>query len=66
VVDGELLIDLEGAETITLDRHQACSMPKGVVHRMRAPRRTTILMVEGRVRHAGRRLTAAPTEKRRL
>jgi mannose-6-phosphate isomerase-like protein (cupin superfamily) len=46
VVDGELLIDLEGAETITLDRHQACSMPKGVVHRMRAPRRTTILMVE--------------------
>ena len=46
VLDGELLIDVEGAETITLGRHQACSLPKGVVHRTRAPRRTTILMVE--------------------
>ena len=46
VLDGELLIDVEGSETITLGRHQACSLPKGVVHRTRAPRRTTILMVE--------------------
>ncbi len=46
VLDGELLIDVEGADTITLGRHQACSVPKGVVHRTRAPRRTTILMVE--------------------
>jgi mannose-6-phosphate isomerase-like protein (cupin superfamily) len=46
VLDGELLIDVEGSETITLGRHQACSVPKGVVHRTRAPRRTTILMVE--------------------
>jgi mannose-6-phosphate isomerase-like protein (cupin superfamily) len=46
VVDGELLIDIEGSETITLGPHQACSVPKGVVHRTRAPRRTTILMVE--------------------
>jgi mannose-6-phosphate isomerase-like protein (cupin superfamily) len=46
VLDGELLIDIEGADTITLRRHQGCSVPKGVVHRTRAPRRTTILMVE--------------------
>jgi mannose-6-phosphate isomerase-like protein (cupin superfamily) len=46
VLDGELLIDVEGADTITLGRHQACSLPKGVVHRTRAPRRTTIVMVE--------------------
>jgi mannose-6-phosphate isomerase-like protein (cupin superfamily) len=46
VLDGELLVDLEGAGTITLGRHQACSVPRGVVHRTRAPRRTTILMVE--------------------
>lgn len=46
VLDGELLIDVEGSETITLGRHQGCSVPKGVVHRTRAPRRTTILMVE--------------------
>lgn len=46
VLDGELLIDIEDADTITLGQHQGCSVPKGVVHRTRAPRRTTILMVE--------------------
>jgi mannose-6-phosphate isomerase-like protein (cupin superfamily) len=46
VLDGELLIDVEGADTITLGVHQACTVPRGVVHRTRAPRRTTILMVE--------------------
>ena len=46
VLDGELLIDLQGADTLRLGRHQACTVPKGVVHRTRAPRRTTILMVE--------------------
>jgi mannose-6-phosphate isomerase-like protein (cupin superfamily) len=46
VLDGELLIDVEGSETIILGQHHGCSVPKGVVHRTRAPRRTTILMVE--------------------
>lgn len=46
VLDGELLIDLEGSETIRLGHHQACTVPRGVVHRTRAPARTTILMVE--------------------
>ena len=46
VLDGELLIDFDAATTITLGPHQACSVPRGVVHRTRAPRRTTILMVE--------------------
>ena len=46
VLDGDLLIDIEGSGTITLGRHQACSVPRGVLHRTRAPRRTTILMVE--------------------
>jgi mannose-6-phosphate isomerase-like protein (cupin superfamily) len=46
VIDGELLVDIEGSGTITLGPHQACSVPKGVVHRTRAPRRTTIVMVE--------------------
>lgn len=47
VLDGRLLIDLEDAETATLDRHQGYTVPSGVVHRTRAPRRTVILMVEG-------------------
>jgi mannose-6-phosphate isomerase-like protein (cupin superfamily) len=46
VLDGRLLIDVEGADTVTLDRHQAYTVPRGVVHRTRAPVRTAILMVE--------------------
>lgn len=46
VLEGELLIDIEGADTITLAQHQGATVPKGVVHRTRAARRTTILMVE--------------------
>lgn len=46
VLEGELLVDIEGSGTITVGRHQACSVPKGVVHRTRAAGRTTILMVE--------------------
>jgi len=46
VLDGELLVDLEGADTITLAQHQGCTVPKGVLHRTRASRRTTILMVD--------------------
>jgi mannose-6-phosphate isomerase-like protein (cupin superfamily) len=46
VLDGELFVDLEGGDTMTLGRHQACSVPRGVVHRTRAARRTIILMVE--------------------
>jgi mannose-6-phosphate isomerase-like protein (cupin superfamily) len=46
VLDGQLLIDVEGSGTVTLDRHQAYTVPRGVVHRTRAPVRTAILMVE--------------------
>src|SRR6266540_3742877 len=46
VLEGTLLIDVEGADTVTLERHQAFTVPHGVAHRTRAPVRTTILMVE--------------------
>jgi mannose-6-phosphate isomerase-like protein (cupin superfamily) len=46
VLEGQLLIDLEEGETVTLDAHQAYTVPKGVIHRTRAPQRTAILMVE--------------------
>ena len=45
VVAGSLLIDLEG-RTVTLTPRQGFVVPKGVVHRTRAPERTVILMVE--------------------
>ena len=46
VVDGQFLIDLED-KTITLDPKQGYVVPKGVVHRTRAPGKAVILMVEG-------------------
>ncbi|MGI8770362.1 MAG: cupin domain-containing protein [Acidobacteriaceae bacterium] len=50
VVEGKLLIDLEegGTEgrTVALEPRQGFVVPKGVVHRTRAPQRTVILMVE--------------------
>lgn len=46
VLEGQLLIDIEGGETVTLDPHQAFTVSRGVVHRTRAPVRTAMLMVE--------------------
>ena len=46
VLEGQLLIDLEDAETVTLEPNQGYSVSKGVMHRTRAPMRTVILMVE--------------------
>ena len=40
------MIDLEG-RTVELAPRQGFVVPKGVVHRTRAPERTVILMVEG-------------------
>jgi mannose-6-phosphate isomerase-like protein (cupin superfamily) len=45
VVEGRLLIDLEGS-TVDLLPRQGFVVPRGVVHRTRAPERTIILMVE--------------------
>jgi mannose-6-phosphate isomerase-like protein (cupin superfamily) len=45
VVEGKLLIDLED-RTVELSPRQGIVVPKGIVHRTRAPQRTVILMVE--------------------
>ena len=45
VVEGQLLIDLED-RTVELSPRQGFVVPKGVLHRTRAPQRTVILMVE--------------------
>ena len=45
VVEGRLLIDLED-RTIELAPRQGVVIPKGVMHRPRAPQRTVMLMVE--------------------
>ena len=45
VVEGQLLIDLED-RTVELGPRHGFVVPKGLVHRTRAPQRTVILMIE--------------------
>jgi mannose-6-phosphate isomerase-like protein (cupin superfamily) len=45
VVEGRFMIDLED-RTVELAPRQGFTVPKGVLHRTRAPERTIILMVE--------------------
>lgn len=46
VVEGRLFIDLQG-HTVDLSARQGFVVPKGALHRTRAPERTIMLMVEG-------------------
>jgi mannose-6-phosphate isomerase-like protein (cupin superfamily) len=45
VLSGKLIIELED-RTIELNPQQGTTVPKGVMHRPRAPRKTVMLMVE--------------------
>jgi mannose-6-phosphate isomerase-like protein (cupin superfamily) len=45
VVEGRLIVDLE-ERSIELRPQQGLTVPRGVVHRTRAPERTIVLMVE--------------------
>ena len=46
VVEGRFAIDLQG-QTVELAERQGFVVPKGVLHRTRAPERAVVLMVEG-------------------
>ena len=45
LLEGQLLIDLED-RTIELNPNQGVTIPKGVMHRPRAPKKTVMLMME--------------------
>jgi mannose-6-phosphate isomerase-like protein (cupin superfamily) len=45
VVEGRFIVDLEGRSVELLPR-QGITVPRGVVHRTRAPERSVVLMVE--------------------
>ncbi len=47
VVQGKLLIDFQEGETMELGEKQGLTVPRGVVHRTRAPEGVVVLMVEG-------------------
>lgn len=46
VVEGKLLLDLEG-ETLELGPKQGYTVPRTILHRTRAEEKTVVLMVEG-------------------
>ena len=46
VLEGELVIEIEGSDTVRLRPHQGYTLPKGVRHKTSAPGRTVIVMVE--------------------
>ena len=45
VIGGVLLIDLE-EKTVELRQHQGFTVPRGIMHRTRAPNRTSLLVIE--------------------
>ena len=45
-LDGLLIIDIEGEDSIELSSNQGYVVPKGVVHKTRAPTKTVVLMIE--------------------
>lgn len=45
VVEGRFIVDLEG-RSITLEPRQGFVVPRGVLHRTRAPVRTVVVMIE--------------------
>ena len=46
VLEGQLIIDLEDHESIQLNPQQGFVVPKGVVHKPKAPAKTVVLMME--------------------
>ena len=45
-LEGKLIIDIDGADSVELQPQQGYVVPKGVVHKTRAPNKTVVLMIE--------------------
>ena len=45
-LEGKLVIEIEGANPVELHPQQGYVVPKGVVHKTRAPEKTIVLMIE--------------------
>ena len=45
-LDGKLIIDFEGNDSVELQPQQGYVVPRGVVHKTRAPEKTVVLMIE--------------------
>ena len=46
VLEGEVMLDREGGESVTMGPGELCVVPKGVVHRPRADKEAKVLLIE--------------------
>jgi mannose-6-phosphate isomerase-like protein (cupin superfamily) len=46
VLEGELVIEVEGSGTVRLRPHQGYTVPRRIAHKTSAPTRTVVVMVE--------------------
>ncbi|HMF29047.1 MAG TPA: cupin domain-containing protein, partial [Candidatus Cybelea sp.] len=46
VLEGEIVLDVEGRDSVRLGVHEGFTVPKSVLHRPRSPQRSAVLMVE--------------------
>ncbi|SHF29175.1 Mannose-6-phosphate isomerase, cupin superfamily [Litoreibacter ascidiaceicola] len=46
VLEGEVMLDREGGESVTMGPGELCVVPKGVVHRPRADKVAKVLLIE--------------------
>ncbi|HXO18213.1 MAG TPA: hypothetical protein VN909_08575 [Candidatus Dormibacteraeota bacterium] len=46
MLEGEIVLDVEGRDSVTLRLHEGFTVPKNVVHRPRSQERSVVLMVE--------------------
>lgn len=46
VLEGEIVLDVEGRDSVRLGVHEGFTVPKNVLHRPRSPQRSAVLMVE--------------------
>ena len=46
VLEGKLVIDIAGADSVELHPQRGYVVPKGIVHKTRAPIKTVVLMIE--------------------
>ena len=61
VLDGEVTMDREGGESVTIGAGEMCIVPAGLVHRPRAETEAKVLLIEPKgLPNTGDAATAAP------
>jgi mannose-6-phosphate isomerase-like protein (cupin superfamily) len=64
ILEGEVTLDQEGAQSVTMGPGELCVIPQGIVHRPRAISEAKVLLIEPNgTPNTGDTATAAPKDK---